>query len=136
MSREGTRCSKLFDGRYFLLGERTDKEEAVHAGSRVISNYASRVIRGADYSDRSHPRIKGKLPGMGGRVTRRIGHFNYTREPRLRRIENDRNIFGARRDSAFLSCWSNYAPFPRFFLEADPAWSPIRKTGRGAFRET
>lgn len=27
MSREGTRCSKLFDGRYFLLSGRMEKEE-------------------------------------------------------------------------------------------------------------
>ena len=59
----------------------------------VISNYGiADAIRGADRSDRSHSKIKGKLRGMGGRVTRRIGHFNYTRGPRvlssLRRVRH------------------------------------------------
>lgn len=31
---------------------------------------------------RIRSKIEGKLRGTGGRVTRRIGHFNYTRERR------------------------------------------------------
>lgn len=66
--------------RLFLVEENDEGREREEVESGVISNYGRvDAIRGADRSDRSHSKIKGKLRGMGGRVTRRIGHFNYTR---------------------------------------------------------
>lgn len=61
----------------FLPGEGVGGGCRDRCTSRVISSYGAdprcQITRIVYY-----PKIEGKLRGMGGRVTRGIGHFNYT----------------------------------------------------------